>query len=132
MLFDALLVMPKNSPINGHFALFVCEVPHTRWKNKALGPELGGVWGRTKWLTVATALVESSLAVCTCSLLHLLTTGFGTNRRSFGISLMPAMGGSCGHCGRGLDRARPPPLTPCRPRVCNRLSGCRATSIHPS
>jgi hypothetical protein len=43
MLFDALLVMPKNSPINGHFALFVCEVPHTRWKNKALEPELGGV-----------------------------------------------------------------------------------------
>src|SRR6516225_8827113 len=36
-------------------------------------------------------------------------TGSGTNRRLFGISLMPAMGGSCGHCGRGLDRARPPP-----------------------
>ena len=41
--------------------------------------------------------------------LHMSATG--TNRRSFGISLMPAMGGSCGHCGRGLDRARPPPLT---------------------
>src|SRR3974390_3448321 len=37
-------------------------------------------------------------------LLHLLGSPSGTNRRSFGISLMPAMGGSCGHCGRGLDR----------------------------
>jgi hypothetical protein len=44
-------------------------------------------------------------------MLRLLTTAVGTNRRSFGISLMPAMGGSCGHFGRGLDRARPPPLT---------------------
>jgi len=37
-------------------------------------------------------------------LLHLLTSGCGTNRRSFGISLMLAMGGSCGHCWTALDR----------------------------
>jgi len=49
----------------------------------------------------------------------------GTNRRSFGISLMPAMGGSCGHCGRGLDRARPPPLT------YNGHCGCGAAPASP-
>jgi len=32
------------------------------------------------------------------ALKHLLASGFGTNRRSFGISLMAAMGGSSGHC----------------------------------
>jgi len=59
---------------------FVCEVPHTRWKNKALGAGVGRGVGENEMADVATALVESSLAVCTCSLLHLLTTGIGTSR----------------------------------------------------
>ena len=51
-------------------------------------------------------------------------SGSGTNRRSFGISLMPAMGGSCGHRGRGPDRARPPPLTQTGSGICTATT-CR-------
>jgi len=65
---------------------FVCEVPHTRWKNKALGAGVGRGVGENEMADVATALVESSLAVCTCSLLHLLTTGFGTISQWSGMS----------------------------------------------